>query len=187
MRTPSTMYSYTYLWACVGDTGGRGIYTLAILTNQVAAFSITRHRSLCLRVLLWDRANSCNYRLRTLRRPQIRGWQYMEFVVRAKNDCKTAECDEDLNIPGQHSLNQPNSLNNTPCQKGYVTLHISLGEDRCFCVASEELRDSSSVLVASLWLHSLTNLINHPSVPLLQHQLQSAVVERVLQSNQQLT
>ena len=68
--------------------------------------------------------------------------------MRAKNDCKTAECDEDLNIPGQHSLNQPNSLNNTPCQKGYVTLHISLGEDRCFCVASEELRDSSSVLIS---------------------------------------
>ena len=49
------------------------------------------------------------------------------FVVRAKNDCKTAECDEDLNIPGQHSLNQPNSLNNTPCQKGCDPTYITWG------------------------------------------------------------
>ena len=69
--------------------------------------------------------------------------------MRAKNDCKTAECDEDLNIPGQQSLNQPNSLNNIPpCQKGYVTPHLSLGEGSCFCVASEELRDSSLVLIS---------------------------------------
>ena len=82
--------------------------------------------------------------------------------MRAKNDCKTAECDEDLNIPGQHSLNQPNSLNNTPCQKGCDPTYITWGRS----VLLRSLRRASGFVlgVSCFSLITFINQLNKPSI-----------------------